>query len=141
MSSHRMIGLLILILVCPNPLLAQEEGERGTPAFRDPLSRDPMIAKMFSLAAPGLGHLYNGRPRKMKKYRRLYGLALLPYGVGLILDIQRDALDGVDQFRDLSVRRFPWWTVVGIVVSGGLTEWVQGMDAQEAYRDALDKSR
>lgn len=110
----------------------------STPAFRDPLTRDPMTAKALSRLSTGMGHYYNGNFQKMRKYQRLKTLAMIPLVLGLILDVRRDALKGVDQFKDLSTRRFPWWTMAGWWITGGTLQWISQMDQNEAYQDAFE---
>jgi hypothetical protein len=108
-----------------------------SPEARDPLARDPMAAKTFSMIAPGMGHYYNGNIRKMRKHQRRFTLALIPFAGGFTVDVLRNPLEGVDQFRDLSVKKFPWFTLGGMILSGVFVQRVREADAEEAYTDAL----
>lgn len=117
---------------------AERDVAEATPAFRDPLTRDPMTAKVLSRLATGMGHYYNGNFQKMRKYQRLKSLAMIPLVLGIVLDVRRDALKGVDQFNDLSTRRFPWWTMAGWWITGGTLQWISQRDQNEAYLDALE---
>lgn len=110
---------------------------QASPTFRDPLSRDPMLAKSLSLMSPGMGHYYNGNFRKMRKFQGRMAAARVPFIAGLCVDIGRNPLEGVDQFKDLTLKNFPWYSFGGMVISGFLTQRVREKDADEAYTDAL----
>ena len=135
------IRVLAAMLVF-SPALAFPAADKGVPAsssptFRDPITRDPMLAKSLSLLSPGMGHYYNGNYRKMRKYQRRMTLAHVPFAAGLAIDIGRNPLKNVDQFKDLSFKNFPWYGFAGLILSGILSERVRENDAEEAYTDAL----
>src|SRR5689334_21031563 len=103
---------LLLILGLPS-LPAFSKDDKGIPAeasptFHDPLTKDPMMAKSLSLMSPGMGHFYNGDLKKMRKYQRRMSLSHIPFIAGLCLDIGKDRMKGVDQWKDLTVKNFPW---------------------------------
>ena len=143
MMGKKMMTLTVLFWLIPGwPLAAQTSGDQGLPAeasstFRDPLTRDPMLAKSLSLMSTGMGHYYNGNFRKMRKYQSRMTLARIPFVTGLCLDVGRNPLKGVDQFKDLSFKNFPWYAFGGMVLSGAFTQRVREADADEAYNDAL----
>ena len=133
---------LALFLASPAPGTAPAGNSQGVPAeasptFRDPITRDPMLAKSLSLMSPGMGHYYNGSYRKMRKYQRRSSMAILPFAIGFGIDVHRKPWEGVDQWKDLTVKKFPWYAFGGWVLSGVLREKVREADADEAYTDAL----